>query len=150
LLWLQLEDRILGRQKELDELIKHLTEIASYSQATLQQQIDNLRFRHTLMPEPEEKATFPLKMLPFTNNQNFFGRRDVLAKMDKYLKWEGNEPLRTFSIYGRRGVGKTEIALEYAHRNPSGFDAIFWIGCETSLSLRQSFTNMALSKYWLS
>ena len=98
------------------------------------------------MPEPEERATFPLRMLPFDHNKDFYGRREELAKLDRYLKQEGTEKLRTFSIYGRRGVGKTEIALEYAYRNPSRFDAILWIACETSLSLRQSFTNMAISK----
>lgn len=116
----------------------------------MQQQVSNLTFRHSIMPEPEERANFPITMLPFDHNMNFYGRREELAKMDRYLKQEGgSEVLRTFSIYGRRGVGKTEIALEYAYRNPSRFDAIFWIACETSLSLRQSFTSMAISKYCL-
>jgi len=44
----------------------------------------------------------------------------------------------------RRGVGKTDIALQYAYTNPPGFDAIFWIQCETTLSLRQSFTEAAV------
>jgi len=44
----------------------------------------------------------------------------------------------------RRGVGKTDIALEYAYTNPSGIEAIFWIQCETSITLRQSFTDMAV------
>jgi hypothetical protein len=148
LLWQQTEDRIRLHQRELDELIRHLTDIATYSQATLQQRIDNLSFRHSIVPEPEERASFPLTMLPYQHNKNFYGRREELAKMDHFLKWDGNPSLRTFSIYGRRGVGKTEIALEYAYQNPSRFDAIFWIGCETTLSLRESFTKMAMSK-WL-
>jgi hypothetical protein len=49
------------------------------------------------------------------------------------------------AIYGRRGVGKTDIALQYAYTNPAGFDAIFWIACETSITLRQSFTDMAVA-----
>ena len=144
--WQQLEDKIRLHQKELDELIRHLTEISTYSAATLRERVENLSFRHSIVPEPEEKANFPLTMLPHTSNKNFYGRREELTKMDKYLKWEGNAALRTFSIYGRRGVGKTQIALEYAHQNPSRFDAIFWVGCETTLSLRQSFTNMAISE----
>jgi hypothetical protein len=120
-----------------------------YSAATLQKNIDNLSFRHTILPDPEERASFPLTMLPHTHNKKFYGRREELAKIDKYLSWENNPALRTFSIYGRRGVGKTQIALEYAYRNPSRFDAIFWVGCETKLTLRQSFTNMAISEYCL-
>jgi hypothetical protein len=133
-------------------LINHLTEIVTYSQAgALQQRIENLTLRHSLAPEPEERASFPLKMLPFSHNKNFYGRQEELGTMDKYLqRGEGNTSLRTFSIYGRRGVGKTQLALEYAYNNPSKFDAIFWIGCETTLSLRQSFNNMAISECYLS
>jgi hypothetical protein len=36
-----------------------------------------------------------------------------------------NNRLRTYIIYRRRGVGKTDITLQYAHTNPSQFDAIF-------------------------
>jgi hypothetical protein len=144
--WQGLKDKVLQHQRELDELIKHLTEIVTYSQAgAMQQRIDNLSMRHSLVPEPEERARFPLKMLPYTHNKNFYGRREELEKIHQYLKWEGNASIRTFSIYGRRGVGKTEIALEYAYKNPSRYDAIFWIGCESTLSLRQSFNNMAIA-----
>lgn len=44
-----------------------------------------------------------------------------------------------------RGVGKTELALQFAHMNDGGYDAIFWIQCETSVSIRQSFTEVALA-----
>lgn len=42
-------------------------------------------------------------------------------------------------------MGKTELALQFAHMNPGGYDAIFWIQCETSVAIRQSFTDVALS-----
>jgi hypothetical protein len=86
----------------------------------MQQRIEHLSIRHSLMPEPEELTRFPLKMLPRLGNMNFYGRRDELARIDRYLKWEGNASLRTFCIYGHRGLGKTEFALEFAHRNPLG------------------------------
>jgi hypothetical protein len=147
----QLQGKITTRQRELDETVRHLSDLTSYSQANVQQQMINLSLRHSLGNDENEgeRARFPLAMLPFKQNRSFYGRREEMDKMDQYLKWEGNSPLRTFSIYGRRGVGKTEIALEYAYRNPSRFDAIFWIGCETTLTLRQSFTNMAISKQTL-
>jgi len=96
--------------------------------------------------EPEEPATFPIKMLPYRQNPRFFGREAELDKINRALDWNNpNNPLlRTYTIYGRRGVGKTELALQYAHKNPAKFDAIFWVGCETALVLRQSFTNMAI------
>lgn len=64
--------------------------------------------------------------------------------MDKFLGHQANN-LRSYTIYGRRGVGKTDIALEYAHTDPSKFEAIFWVNCETSTALRQSFTDIAVA-----
>jgi hypothetical protein len=118
----QLKDKVTQHQRELDELIKYLTEIVTYFKAeSVGQRIENLTIRHGLTPEPEEQDSFQPKMLPYQYNRNF---------------------------YERRGVGKTETALEHTLKNPSAFDAIFWIGCDTSPS-RQSFNNMARSKcYW--
>jgi KaiC/GvpD/RAD55 family RecA-like ATPase len=51
-----------------------------------------------------------------------------MKKITDYLTLrEGISELRMYTICGRRGVGKTEIALQYAYDNPSRFDAIFWI-----------------------
>lgn len=67
-----------------------------------------------------------------------------MERIDQYLGNLKTQKLRTYLIYGLRGVGKTQIALEYARRYASKFDAIFWIRCETSASLRQSFTDIAI------
>jgi hypothetical protein len=108
--------------------------------------IKNLSMKHGLMPENEEPGTFPNRILP-TSRQNpkFYGREEELEKIHDYLRPKGDQSLRTYTIYGRRGVGKTEIALQFAYLNKAGFDAIFWIQCETSVAVRQSFTNTAVS-----
>jgi hypothetical protein len=106
-----------------------------------------MNMRHALIPESEEPGTFPNRILPFAQNPRFFGRSEELEKISKCLgpKDIDDRNLRTYTIYGRRGVGKTEIALQFAYTNRSGFDAIFWIQCETSVAIRQSFTNVAIS-----
>jgi hypothetical protein len=97
----------------------------------------------------EEAVAFPTRILPLHQNRRFYGRKEELDKIFKYLKpatEAADAPsARTYTIYGRRGVGKTEIALQFAHTNPGNYDAIFWIQCETSVAIRQSFTNVALS-----
>jgi NB-ARC domain len=105
-----------------------------------------MSLRHALIPEPEEPGIFPNKILPSrAKNDKFYGRRDELDRIAKYLHPKGDQSFRTYTIYGRRGVGKTEIALQFAHTNPCGFDAIFWIQCETSVAICQSFTKVAVS-----
>jgi KaiC/GvpD/RAD55 family RecA-like ATPase len=104
-----------------------------------------MSLRHALIPENEEPGTFPNRILPFKQNKKFYGRKDELDRILTFLRPKDDQSLRTYTIYGRRGVGKTEIALEFAYTNPAGFDALFWIQCETSVAIRQSFTDVAVS-----
>ena len=142
--WKSLEININDGITEMEAVVKHLNDITSYSMVNLERQVKNLSSRHAPVPQPEEYATFPIMMVSRGQNATFYGRKDELERINQYLDYRGNTQLRTYTIYGRRGVGKTDIALQYAYTNPSGFEAIFWIQCETSLSLRQSFTDMAV------
>ena len=129
----------------MDGIVKHLSEITNFSAVNHERGVKMLSIRHHQVPQPEEYATFPIAMLPRGKNENFYGRQEELERINQYLDYRGSTQLRTYTIYGRRGVGKTDIALQYAYTNPSGFDAIFWIQCETSLVLRQSFTDVAVA-----
>jgi hypothetical protein len=144
--WLQLNALITQHLIALDATVKHLNEITSYSAVNLERNVKNLALRHAPVPEAEEHANFPCSLIPFQQNDRFYGREAEMQKIIAHLtpKKETAE-LRTYTIFGRRGVGKTEIALQYAYENPSGFDAIFWIQCETSVSIRQSFTDVAVA-----
>lgn len=123
-----------------------MNDITSLSAVNQDRKIKNMSLRHALIPEPEEPGTFPNRILPSREeNPRFYGRRDELDKITKYLSPKDDQSFRTYTIYGRRGVGKTEIALQFAHTNPCGFDALFWIQCETSVAIRQSFTRVAVA-----
>jgi hypothetical protein len=137
--------QITSHLSALDSTVKHLSDITSYSSVNFERQVKNLSMRYAAVPETEEHVGFPCNKLPFQQNDKFFGRDAEIQKIyDHLTPKESVSELRTYTIYGRRGVGKTEIALQYAYENPSGFDAIFWIQCETSVTLRQSFTDVAV------
>ncbi|KAH7416714.1 hypothetical protein BKA64DRAFT_655866 [Cadophora sp. MPI-SDFR-AT-0126] len=146
--WLSFTDSMVSPFADLDEAVKHVHDISSYSQVNQQNEIKNLSVRHALKPESEEQANFPNSILE-RKNKEFYGRREEIDQIKTHLNPDdGMETLRTYMIYGRRGVGKTAIALQFAHEtlSPRGsYDAIFWIQCETSVSIRQSFTEVAVS-----
>lgn len=118
--------------EDISQSIKHLEHICTFNKVNENMKVENLQSRHFQEFSRIEKAAFPLAILPFARNQKFYGREKELKSIDHFLGHSRNNPsLRTFTLYGRRGVGKTEIAFEYACRNPSNFDAVFWISCDT-------------------
>ncbi len=136
---------ISSQIRAMESIVKHLNEIALNTRNNLDQQVNKTAQRHAWMADIEEPGTFPKRLLPFSLNQNFYGRKNELEGIYAYIKPKGDQSYRTYTIYGRRGVGKTEIALQFAHLNPAGYDAVFWVQCETPVAIRQSFTDIAVA-----
>lgn len=143
--WPDLNENINTQLSILDGIVRHVSEISSYSKVNLDRKMRNMSLRHALIPESEELGAFPIRKVPFSRNLRFYGRKEELEKIGNFLRSTGDQTLRTYTIHGRRGVGKTEIAMQFAYLNNCDFDAIFWVQCETSVAIRQSFTDMALS-----
>ena len=129
----------------MGEVVTHLHNIAAFTTLREERQTQYVRQRTAGVVQMTEHSQFPVVSLPRTRDQKFWGREEILRRIDQHLNQKSKKALRTFSIYGRRGVGKTYIALEYAFREEKSFDAIFWIQCETAASLRISFTSMAIA-----
>lgn len=143
--WPELRESISAQLRTMDSTVKHLNEITINTRVNLDLQVKNMSQRYALTAEPDEPGTFPNTILPFELNENFYGRKDELEKISDHLKPKNDNSYRTYTIYGRRGIGKTEIALQFAHSNPAGYDAVFWVQCETSVAIRQSFTDIAVA-----
>ncbi|KAL7269992.1 hypothetical protein RUND412_007314, partial [Rhizina undulata] len=71
--------------------------------------------------------------LPLRKNPNFCGRDNILLKLHQVLQppndHDSNSERRTAVLYGIGGIGKSQIALEYAHgyRFSRFYTSIFWI-----------------------
>ncbi|KAL7272586.1 hypothetical protein RUND412_004596 [Rhizina undulata] len=74
--------------------------------------------------------------LPFQRNPNFCGRNDILQELHRILhrpKALGNDSVReTVILHGMGGIGKSQIALEYAQRFGPCYTSIFWIDADDS------------------
>ncbi|KAL7272990.1 hypothetical protein RUND412_004177 [Rhizina undulata] len=85
--------------------------------------------------EDFEEFRVSVKLL-FQRNRNFCGRNDILGELHQILyrpKTPGNDPSReTVVLYGMGGIGKSQIALEYAQRFGRYYTSIFWIDAENA------------------
>jgi hypothetical protein len=94
--------------------------------------------------DAKSEAKLPCHMLPYGRNPNFFGREKEIESITKTLNKGSSRATREVVLFGIGGVGKTQIALEYAYRQiENGIDAVFWVFSGSSISLVQGFTTIA-------
>lgn len=70
--------------------------------------------------------------------------------MDRHFNNTGaqdsSQSFRSLALYGIGGVGKSSVALRYAETkiNNQELDVMFWIASEKEVTIRQSFTDIAV------
>jgi TIR domain len=69
-------------------------------------------------------------------NRNFSGRGGLLEQLHAGLQAEASAAVvPTGAVHGLGGVGKTELALEFAHRFASDYDICWWVPAELPTSV---------------
>ena len=117
-------------------------------------------FSYELVPlvssfTPEKrKAQLPCYMMePHVRNPNFCGRTSIMHEIESVLLPRDSEvdeqrmenSLRQFVICGLGGVGKTEIAVEFAFAHQDKFDAIFFIVADKGAKLDAAFSQISMT-----
>jgi len=83
-------------------------------------------------------------LVPYPRNPFFAGREEILEALHTQLGVDHTVVLtQSSALHGLCGVGKTQIALEYAYRHALEYSAIFWIGAETDEQVIASLLHMA-------
>ena len=89
-------------------------------------------------------ALAPRWLVPFPRNPFFTGREEILEALHLHLGTEqGVTLIQSIALHGLGGVGKTQIALEYAYRHALAYRAVFWLTAETTESIISSFLAIA-------
>ncbi|MGY4921032.1 FxSxx-COOH system tetratricopeptide repeat protein [Streptomyces sp. 900105755] len=74
-------------------------------------------------------------------NPHFTGREDLLTQVREGLL--GGRQAVIQALHGLGGIGKTQIALEYAHRFASQYDTVWWIDAEQADQVSVHYTELA-------
>ena len=132
-----------------------LDEVALISLVDLSESeaVDRLIDRFDGTPPPERESVTDAMRYPadgraridnlLTRNSNFTGRDAVLRELREELRSRGEAVvLQTANIRGLGGVGKTQVALEYAHRFKEDYDIVWWLNCDPSQYVDASLVDL--------
>jgi CO dehydrogenase nickel-insertion accessory protein CooC1/post-segregation antitoxin (ccd killing protein) len=94
-----------------------------------------------------EEPRFPGTVPPIWNvpgrNADFTGRGATLELLRDKLAGGGRAVVPAQALYGLGGVGKTQLALEYAHRFMAGYDLVWWVPSERPEETSQALAELA-------
>lgn len=95
-------------------------------------------------PIPPTPSVEHVWNVPFPHNPFFTGREELLAQLHVSFHTDHATMLsQPQAISGLGGVGKTQIAIEYAHLYRQSYNAVLWVRAESQETLISSYTDIA-------
>jgi hypothetical protein len=92
--------------------------------------------------EPRFPGAMPtVWKVPAGRNPNFTGRGQELAALAAALVCGSTVTVQ--SLRGMGGIGKTQLATEYAHAHAGDYDLVYWIAAEEPATIADQFTALA-------
>ncbi|MGW9119295.1 tetratricopeptide repeat protein [Streptomyces sp. NPDC055663] len=82
--------------------------------------------------------------LPYPPDRAFVGRDAQLTKLcELFRPYEGVEQTRSHVVHGMGGIGKSTLAVHYAHRNREHYSLIWWINADSPAQIDASLAGIA-------
>jgi tetratricopeptide (TPR) repeat protein len=82
--------------------------------------------------------------VPHLHNPNFTGREaDLKALRDSLFASKTAALVQTRAIHGLGGIGKTQLATEYAYLNGADYDVVWWIRSEDPTTRASDYASLA-------
>ncbi|MDQ4031030.1 MAG: FxSxx-COOH system tetratricopeptide repeat protein [Actinomycetota bacterium] len=76
-------------------------------------------------------------------NNNFTGREDLLDQVHRALNRHQQSALIPQPLHGLGGVGKSQMAVEFAYRYQFCYQLVWWIQADDEQSIRRSLVSLA-------
>ncbi|XVQ10702.1 FxSxx-COOH system tetratricopeptide repeat protein [Spirillospora sp. CA-255316] len=102
------------------------------------------------MTNPRPDATRPAGRVPEVwgrippRNKNFTGRKELLGQLRDGIAGQVTAVV-PHALHGLGGVGKTQMAVEYAYRFRTEYDVVWWIPADQPVLVRSSLASLAPS-----
>lgn len=87
-------------------------------------------------------ATGPIWQVPLNRSAHFVGREQIFRSLNASFH-RTDELSRRQALVGMAGVGKTQIALEYAHRHREEYSLVWWLRADNETTLGNDYAALA-------
>jgi len=102
-------------------------------------------FPRTILERPAFPGALPtIWNIPYQRNPFFTGRENILTTLTDVLST--GQPMalsQPQAISGLGGIGKTQIAVEYAYRSHQNYQAVFWSRADSRDALISGYVTLA-------
>ncbi|MFE5031867.1 FxSxx-COOH system tetratricopeptide repeat protein [Streptomyces sp. NPDC056683] len=78
-----------------------------------------------------------------SRNLSFTGRGPLLERLRDHFTAGPTATVPSQALYGLGGMGKTQTALEYAHRHKSSYDVVWWMNAAQPGLIRSALADLA-------
>ncbi|WP_406354058.1 tetratricopeptide repeat protein [Streptomyces sp. NBC_00658] len=99
--------------------------------------------------EERSRTAYDVEVPPGVNNLPelpspiFVGRAEVMAELERALSAESEQAI-TQTLHGLGGVGKTTLALHYAHDHAGAYRLVWWIRSDTPELIEAGFAALTV------
>ena len=126
--------RSFGKDTKIREILGALTEYKS----TITLHLSSVHVHSVQRPKATSEIADSIFDVPSSRLSHFVGRSSVFGEIKKTIDSSATSPT-VIVITGAGGQGKTQVALEFCHRNIATFNAIFWIDSSSEVAATRSY-----------
>ncbi|MFI6294030.1 FxSxx-COOH system tetratricopeptide repeat protein [Nonomuraea sp. NPDC050790] len=99
-------------------------------------------FAHHASGAPPATGMLPTVWNVEPRNPEFTGRQEVIAELGRRFRTGGLAKVQV--LRGWVGVGKTQIAIEYAHQFAADYSVVWWIDAEDPMLIGKQLAELAV------
>jgi hypothetical protein len=149
--WSSIRQRFSGILKEISNKVEHLRQLVTAEHnrqlkdhSKLIEQLTRMNMASTHGPGELNGLVLPCHTIPFPKNDGFYGRAVIIGQLSQAFAKPDGVSVSLVAIWGLGGIGKSQIALEFAYRQlADDVEIVLWIASEKDSTMASSFSRAA-------